>query len=118
MMLLINMAGIALIALIVWWFWLYKPDGTFMKENKQVITIENGVYSPAHIRVPAGQDFLLTFLRKDPSPCAETLLIPALAFSDTLPLNKEKTVRVPALGAGEYAFHCQMQMYRGSITAG
>lgn len=24
-MLLVNLAGIALIALIVWWFWLYKP---------------------------------------------------------------------------------------------
>jgi plastocyanin domain-containing protein len=54
-------------------------------------------------------------MRRDQSPCSETLLIPELQISDTLPLNKLKTIQLPALAAGEYAFHCQMQMYRGLI---
>jgi plastocyanin domain-containing protein len=87
-MLLINIAGLALIALIVWWFWLYKPKEAELGENDLVITVENGTYS----------------------------LIPELQISDTLPLNKLKTIQLPALAAGEYAFHCQMQMYRGQIT--
>lgn len=116
-MLFINLAGIALIALIIWWFWLYKPQETELSEADIVITVENGTYSPARIKVLAGSPVEIKFIRKDPSPCSETLLIPDLQVSDTLPLNKVKSIQLPALSAGEYAFHCQMQMYRGQITA-
>lgn len=115
-MLFINLAGIALIGLIVWWFWLYKPQETELSDTDLVITVENGTYSPARIKVPAGSPVEIKFLRKDPSPCSETLLIPGLQVSDTLPLNKVKSIQLPALSAGEYAFHCQMQMYRGQIS--
>jgi plastocyanin domain-containing protein len=115
-MLLINIAGLALIALIVWWFWLYQPKGAELGENDLVITVENGTYSPSRIIVPTGEAVEIKFIRKDPSPCSETLLIPELQISDTLPLNKLKIIQLPALAAGEYAFHCQMQMYRGEIT--
>tara|TARA_R110000823_G_scaffold73208_3_gene168503 strand:- start:131 stop:484 length:354 start_codon:yes stop_codon:yes gene_type:complete len=115
-MLLINIAGLALIALIVWWFWLYKPKEAELGENDLVITVENGTYSPSRIKVPTGEPVEIKFIRKDQSPCSETLLIPDLQISDTLPLNKLKTIQLPALAAGEYAFHCQMQMYRGQIT--
>lgn len=116
-MIIVNLAGLALIALIVWWFWLYKPKETeLVGEKDLVITVENGTYSPSRIKVPAGLAVEIKFIRKDQSPCAETLLIPDLQISDTLPLNKLKTIQLPALAAGEYAFHCQMQMYRGQIT--
>ncbi|MBE97264.1 cupredoxin domain-containing protein [Marinobacter sp.] len=115
-MLLINIAGLALIALIVWWFWLYKPKEAELGENDLVITVENGTYSPSRIKVSTGEPVEIKFIRKDQSPCSETLLIPELQISDTLPLNKLKTIQLPALAAGEYAFHCQMQMYRGQIT--
>tara|TARA_R110001592_G_scaffold200585_1_gene449452 strand:+ start:5155 stop:5508 length:354 start_codon:yes stop_codon:yes gene_type:complete len=115
-MLFINLAGIALIALIVWWFWLYKPQETELNDTDLIITVENGTYSPARIKVPAGSPVEIKFLRKDLSPCSETLLIPELQVSDVLPLNKVKTILLPALTVGDYAFHCQMQMYRGQIT--
>jgi len=115
-MMIINIAGLALIALIVWWFWLYKPKEAELGENDLVITVENGTYSPSRIKVPTGEPVEIKFIRKDQSPCSETLLIPELQISDTLPLNKLKTIQLPALAAGEYAFHCQMQMYRGQIT--
>ena len=115
-MLLINIAGLALIALIVWWFWLYKPKEAELGENDLVITVENGTYSPSRIKVSTGEPVEIKFIRKDQSPCSETLLIPDLQISDTLPLNKLKTIQLPALAAGEYAFHCQMQMYRGQIA--
>lgn len=115
-MLLINIAGIILIALIVWWFWLYKPKEAEVGNNDLVIIVENGNYSPARIKVPSGEPVELKFMRKDQSPCSETLLIPELQISDTLPLNKLKAIHLPALKPGEYAFHCQMQMYSGQIT--
>lgn len=110
-----NLAGVALIALIVWWFWLYKPRELAVDDEHLVIVVENGSYHPAHIRVPANRQTELQFLRKDPSPCAEMVLLPGLEISESLPLDKTKTIILPPMKAGEYEFHCQMQMYRGVI---
>ncbi len=115
-MIIVNIAGLLLIALIVWWFWLYKPAETVLTEKALVITVDNGTYTPSRISLAAGQSVDITFLRKDQAPCAETLLIPDLNISESLPLNKSKTIHLPAMVAGTYAFHCQMQMYRGQIT--
>ncbi len=112
---MINIIGFLLIALIVWWFWLYKPKETVVGAENLIITVANGTYSPSHLKVPAGQPVTIQFMRKDSSPCAETVLIPNLQISETLPLNKLKNVDLPAMPAGEYPFHCQMQMYRGQI---
>jgi len=115
-MIFINIAGVLLIALIVWWFWLYQPKETALGASDLVITVDNGVYTPSRISLPAGKSVNIKFLRKDQSPCAEMLLIPALQISQTLPLGKVASIRLPAMTAGEYPFHCQMQMYRGQIT--
>ncbi len=116
MMIIINLAGIALIGLIIWWFWIYEPHKANYDAEKLLIVVENGVYQPARIKLPANQAVTLNFLRKDASSCAETLLIPALHVSESLPLNKPKGVILPAMEKGEYTFHCQMQMYRGQLT--
>lgn len=113
-MLIINFLGLALIALIAWWFWLYKP-GEAEGGDDLVIVVENGTYTPSRIQLPAGKSVDIKFIRKDESPCAEALLIPELQVSDSLPLNKLKSIQLPALSSGKYAFHCQMQMYRGQI---
>lgn len=115
-MLMINLVGLLLITLIVWWFWLYKPTAANLDNNDLVITVDSGTYSPARIKLEADKPTTLKFIRKDPSPCAETLVIPALHISDTLPLNKLKGIDLPAMAPGEYPFHCQMQMYRGAFV--
>ncbi len=119
-MMLINIVGLALIALIVWWFWLYKPrevgvagDGAGIR-----ITVENGIYTPSRLKVTAGQPIKLTFERKDPSPCAATVVFSDYGVSEELPLNQQKTIELPAMEAGEYSFTCQMQMYRGTLVVG
>jgi plastocyanin domain-containing protein len=114
-MLIVNTTGFVLIALIVWWFWLYKPREVEIDKGEVVVVVENGSYQPAHIKLAANQATELHFLRKDPSPCAEMLLLPDLEISESLPLNKTKTIGLPPLEAGEYDFHCQMHMYRGSL---
>lgn len=112
---IVNILGVALIALIVWWFWLYKPAEVSAGENDLVVVIENGTYQPSHIKLKMGSGSEIGFLRKDASPCAETLLFPDLEVSESLPLNKLKKIHLPALKQGEYPFHCQMQMYRGVL---
>lgn len=114
-MLIVNLAGIALIALIIWWFWLYKPQEVALEDDSLVIVVENGTYQPARISLPANRAASLQFLRKDAAPCAEMLILPDLAISESLPLNKPKRITLPPLAKGEYHFHCQMQMYRGVL---
>lgn len=114
MMLWINLLGLLLIALIVWWFWLYKPQEV-LSEPGLTVRVENGVYNPARLKVPANAAFTLQFLRKDASPCAEVVVFPELDISENLPLGQSKEVLLPALQPGTYHFHCQMQMYRGEL---
>ncbi len=114
-MLIVNIGGIVLLVLIVWWFWLYKPEAEQLENNDLVVVVENGVYKPSHIVLDGSTSHDITFLRKDESPCSETLLIPELEISETLPLNKPMKIHIPNINSGEYAFHCQMQMYKGSL---
>lgn len=111
----VNSAGILLIALIVWWFWLYKPKKMKTEGQSVTILVENGVYSPANIEVRAGEEIQLNFIRKDQSPCAELVIFPDLDLSESLPIGKPYRIKLPPLKAGSYPFHCQMQMYRGMV---
>lgn len=115
-MLIINLVGLLLIALIVWWFWLYQPKDSVTHSDKPLITVENGIYSPARINLTANKAITVQFMRKDPSPNAETVYFEGLDITESLPLNKLKTVQLPAIDAGEYEFHCQLKMIRGRIT--
>ena len=114
-MLIINIAGLALIALIVWWFWLYKPKEAVLTDSDIVIKVENGVYQPSRLKIAADTPKTLYFQRMDPSPCAETVQFPDLEISATLALNEKVPIAIPALAPGKYAFHCQMQMYKGEL---
>lgn len=87
-----------------------------LQDNNLVITIENGTYSPTHIKLERDKSAVLTFLRKDVSPCAELVLFPALDISESLPLNKPVAINLPPMKEGNYDFHCQMQMYRGELS--
>jgi plastocyanin domain-containing protein len=116
MMVIINLAGFLLIGLIIWWFWLYKPEEVLLQDSNIVITVENGIYSPANINLEKNKSAVLTFLRKDASPCAELVIIPELDISETLPLNKPVEINLPRMEKGNYVFHCQMQMYRGELN--
>lgn len=115
-MLLINLLGIALVFLIAWWFWFYpKKDGAKVVGESLQVRVADGIYQPSQIEIKAGENLNLVFLREDASPCAEVIQFPELDVSESLTLNKAKTVRLVNLKAGRYAFHCQMQMYKGEL---
>jgi plastocyanin domain-containing protein len=114
--LVVNVAGLALICLIVWWFWLSQPKARQVADDVVDILVEDGVYSPSRIEVPAGRKIKLRFLRKDASPCAEKVLFDELGISADLALGKVTEIDVDATAAGEYEFTCQMRMYRGQLV--
>lgn len=117
MSILINLAGLLLAGLIVWWFWLSKPrnrNGSDITAETTVV-VENGVYQPGLIHARAGQPLVLHFDRRDPSPCAEQVIFHGLDVSEFLDNGKVTTVTLPNPPKGEYRFTCQMQMYQGRL---
>jgi plastocyanin domain-containing protein len=114
-MLIVNLFGFVLIGLIIWWFWLYKSGTTAVTKGTVPIIVENGVYSPAQVRVEAGEPIILSFVRKDSSPCSAIVQFDELGLSEELPLNKAREIKFESLTPGKYAFSCQMQMYRGEL---
>ena len=115
-MLIINVLGLLLVGLIIWWFWLYKPREVSARDSVLTVIVEDGSYQPSRIKLPANQPATLQFLRKDASPCAALVLFSELDISEELPLNQYKSIGLPAMKPGEYAFNCQMQMYRGTLV--
>lgn len=114
-MIIINSLGVVLIALIVWWFWLSTPQISTAATEELIVLVENGTYQPSTIKLSSNQPTSIVFLRKDGSPCAATVLFPDLDVNEELPLGRHKSIALPALNKGEYPFHCQMQMYRGTL---
>ena len=115
-MIFINLAGLSLIALIIWWFWLYQPRQVkAAAEDDFVVEVDNGIYLPAQIQWPQQQEKTLRFKRKDASPCAATVIFPDLEISSELKHDAITEIKLPPLERGEYNFHCPMQMYRGIL---
>ncbi len=116
-MIIINLAGLLLIALIIWWFWLYKPaKAVDLTVDNITVVVNDGVYEPSRIKVAAGTKSTLQFFRKDGSPCAATVLFPNFEISEELPLDVNKSVELPPMMSGEYQFHCPMKMYIGTLV--
>ena len=113
---LVNILGVALMGFIIWWFWLWKPKVFVAASNAvQRVVVENGSYQPANLVVPVGRKTTLHFLRKDPSPCSSTVVLPQWELSAELPLDEEVEVTITPQETGVFPFTCQMQMYRGDI---
>lgn len=115
-MMIINLIGLLLIALIIWWFWLYKPAKAVDLSSENItIVVDKGVYQPSRINVEADKKVMLHFLRKDGNPCAATVLFPKLEISAELPLETSRAIELPPMISGEYTFHCPMKMYTGTL---
>ena len=65
-----NLIAMALIIFIVFWFWVIKSKPKKAIENKIIVEVKDGVYSPSEIKASANQSLELTFVRRDASPCA------------------------------------------------
>ena len=110
----VNVAGLAVIGCIVWWFWLSRPAAQPV-ESAITVVVEDGVYTPSRIEALQGQPVILRFLRKDPSPCAAKVIFADLGVSADLPIGEERELRLTPPRPGEYEFSCEMHMYRGSL---
>jgi plastocyanin domain-containing protein len=115
---LVNLAGLALIGFIIWWFWLWRPatSTAATTEGTIEIRVKNGTYDPAFISATVGQTLRLRFIREDATPCAEYVLFEAFGIQQQLPLNEPVEFTITPDKPGRFDFTCQMRMYRGVLT--
>jgi len=116
---LVDLVGLALIAFIVWFFWLVKAQGvkaavTSAGYQEQMVLVKGG-YTPDVIVVQRGKPVRLNFVRQESASCSEMVLLPA--FNKSAKLREGETVPVEFLPTepGEYEFACQMGMFRGRL---
>ena len=114
---LVNLLGITVVGLIIYWFWLSTPRKITASQTAPIeIHVKDGVYTPSHIETKKGETIRLRFLREDPSPCAEKVIFNSLNKSLELPLNGSAEIELHPEEAGEIDFTCEMQMYRGKLS--
>lgn len=116
---LVDVVGLALIAFIVWFFWLVKTKGvkaglTSGGYQEQMVLVKGG-YTPDVIVVEAGKPVRLNFVRQESASCTEMVLLPAFGKSAKLPEGEVVPLEFLPGEPGEYEFACQMGMIRGKL---
>ncbi|MEO6445322.1 MAG: cupredoxin domain-containing protein [Gemmatimonadaceae bacterium] len=129
---LVLLGGLAAIALVNWYFFANhsgavqavagpagagSADGTNTNAPAQVTITVDGGYSPAQVRVKAGQPLRLVFDRRDNSSCSEEVVLPDFGIRKFLPTGQQTTIEITPATAGRYEFMCGMSMLRGTIIA-
>jgi len=113
--LVVDLFGIAAIAWIVWYFWLYRKQGTTANAvgGVQEVAITD---DPDTIVLKKGLPARLHFTRQESSMCSETVVFDKLQRAMTLPEGKTVTLEFTPDETGEIAFQCQMGMLRGKLV--
>lgn len=116
---LVNVAGLALIGWIVWYFWLSHSEGVQADLSggfQSALVVVKGGYNPDTIVVERGRPVRLIFRREESALCSERVVIPGFDRSAVLPEGEEVAVEFLPTQKGEYPFACQMGMLRGRIV--
>jgi plastocyanin domain-containing protein len=115
----VDAGGLALIAFIVWFFWLVKAKGvrsavTAGGYQEQMVLVKGG-YTPDVVVVRSGKPVRLNFVRQESASCTEMVLLPAFNKSAKLPEGEVVPVEFLPREPGEFEFACQMGMIRGKV---
>lgn len=115
---IVNGIGLALIALIVWYFWLYRREGVQIAEVGGVQEVQikvKGGYDPDVIVVKQGKPVRLHFNRQESAICSEMVIFDKIDQSAKLPEGETVTIEFTPQQRGEIPFQCQMGMLRGKL---
>lgn len=116
--LIVTGSGLALIALTLWFF--FGPRrATVAREGRtgvqEIEVVVQGGYTPDRIEVRQGRPVRLTFLRKESNPCTEQVVLGEFGIACTLPEGERVAIEFTPERAGEFTFHCSMNMVRGTL---
>lgn len=96
-------------------FFLVKEEKE-IEANKSIDILVEGGYSPEKIVIKKNKVTKLNFTRKDPTACLEEIVFPDFHIKRELPLNKKVVIELKPQTAGEFVYHCGMNMYHGKIV--
>lgn len=116
--LIVNVLGLAVIAFIVWYFWLYRREGLQIAEVGGIQEVQikvKGGYDPDVIVVKKDKPVRLLFNRQESSLCSEMVIFDKIGQSAKLPEGETVTVEFVPTEQGEISFQCQMGMLRGKV---
>ncbi|MFQ5347856.1 MAG: cupredoxin domain-containing protein [Rhodothalassiaceae bacterium] len=111
--------GIALVAFIIWFFWLKRARGVRAAETasgfQEAMILVRGGYTPDTIIVRHGKPVRLRFRREETSPCSEKVVFADFGKSAELPEGQIVPVEFLPEKPGAYEFTCGMGMLRGKL---
>ena len=111
--------GIILISFIVWWFFgkhqASQANASVKHDTQSANVVVNGGYSPENVVLKQGVPAKLKFTRKDASSCLDHVVFPDFGINQALPINKTETIKVNTKQAGQYQWHCGMNMFYGKL---
>jgi len=115
---LVTGLGVALIALLSWFF--FGPKQARRAElrggmQEVEITVKGG-YSPNLITVKEGVPLRLIFDRQENSDCSSRVVFPDFGVSKSLAAFGRTTVELMPARTGEFGFACGMNMLHGTLV--
>ena len=115
----VTLAALALIATIVWFFWLNRSTGVRASEAssgfQEAMILVKGGYTPDTIVVRAGKPVRLNFRREETASCSDKVIFADFNKSAELPTGKTIPIEFVPKTPGEYGFACPMGMFRGRL---
>lgn len=116
---IVLIGGLALVAFIVWFFWLKRTEGVRAAETssgqQEVMVLVKGGYTPDTIIVRHGKPVRLNFRREETASCSEKVIFADFGKSADLPTGETVPVEFVPDKPGEYDFACAMGMFRGKL---
>lgn len=117
--LVVLVAGVALVALILWYFF-GERERTVAQESaggvQEIRITVKGGYSPDLIVVKQGRPVQLAFYRDETASCSEEVVFGDFGISRALPAFRTTVVEFTPDKVGEFTFTCGMRMIRGKLV--
>jgi plastocyanin domain-containing protein len=112
--------GLGLIAGIAWFFWGPRKGGyrtplTSGGYQEAMILVKGG-YTPDVVVVQHGRPVRLNFRREESAACSEMVVFGDFGKSAKLPEGEIVPIELLPDKPGDYAFSCQMGMFRGRLV--
>jgi len=114
-----TLTALALIAFLVWFFWLKRARGVRAAETgggyQEAMILVKGGYTPDAIIVRSGRPVRLNFRREETASCSDKVIFADFQKSAELPTGVTVPVELLPKEPGEFAFTCPMGMFRGTL---
>jgi plastocyanin domain-containing protein len=116
---LVVVGGVALIALVLWYFFGEREAvaATTTEGGVQEIKITvKGGYSPDVVVVKQGRPVRLDFYRDETASCSEQVVFGDFGIARDLPAYRSTAVEFTPQKSGEFTWTCGMNMLRGKLV--